>query len=163
MAEDTINTLAIAIEVFLDLESWEYSQLEDGSYIMDFAGDAGQWRCMLRVREVETQVVFYALCPVNCPEERYPAMMEFLTRANYGMVIGNFEMDLEDGEMRFKASIDLDGGEVGPTLIRNMVWAGCAMMDRYLPGILQMITGATTALQAITAIESEAVEEEPAN
>lgn len=29
---------------------------------------------------------------------------EFLTRANYGLVFGNFEMDMHDGEIRYKPS-----------------------------------------------------------
>ena len=45
----------------------------------------------------------YAISPVGADvsnlEER-AAMAEFLCRANYGMRYGNFEMDLQDGELR---------------------------------------------------------------
>ncbi|MDJ1171766.1 hypothetical protein PMG71_20260 [Roseofilum sp. BLCC_M154] len=32
-------------------------------------------------------------------------MAEFLTKANYGMILGDFELDLTDGELRDKTSI----------------------------------------------------------
>ena len=33
-------------------------------------------------------------------------MMKYLTLANYGVVNGNFEMDLSDGEIRYKSYVD---------------------------------------------------------
>jgi len=47
---------------------------------------------------------------------------EFLTRANYGLNIGNFEMDFQDGEIRFKTAIDVE--EVILRLSIFYVW-GC--------------------------------------
>ena len=46
------------------------------------------------------------------PEEMRVPMAEFLTRANYGLRIGNFEMDFEDGEVRYKSSVDFEGIEL---------------------------------------------------
>ena len=40
------------------------------------------------------------------PEEKRSAVAEFITRANYGLPGGNFEMDWRDGELRYKVFLD---------------------------------------------------------
>jgi hypothetical protein len=80
------------------------------------------------------------------------AIAEFLTRANYGMTIGNFELDYTDGEIRYKTSIDVTNDQLSPALIQTLVYINVAMMDEYLPGIQAVIDGATP-IAAIQAIE----------
>lgn len=79
---------------------------------------------------------------------------EFITRANYGMVIGNFEMDFRDGEVRYKTSVDVEGSELTYEICRQVVVTNVMLMDRYLPGIMAVITGALTPAQAIAQIEA---------
>ena len=66
---------------------------------------------------------------------------KFLTRANYGMMIGNFEMDFTDGEIRYKTSIDVEGDKLSSALIKRLVYANVMMMDEYLPGIVSVTEG----------------------
>lgn len=55
---------------------------------------------------------------MNVPEDRRLALAEFLTRANYGLFIGNFEMDWQDGEVRYKTSIDVAGDRLSTALVQ---------------------------------------------
>jgi hypothetical protein len=66
---------------------------------------------------------------------------KFLIRANYGMMIGNFEMDFTDGEIRYKTSIDVEGDKLSSALIKRLVYANVMMMDEYLPGIVSVTEG----------------------
>src|SRR5579863_2871455 len=65
----------------------------------------GDWTLYARADEDHRQVMFYSVLPAKVGEDRKPAMAEFLIRANFGLNIGNFEMDWEDGEVRFRTSI----------------------------------------------------------
>jgi hypothetical protein len=78
---------------------------------------------------------------------------DFLTRANYGLIVGNFEMDLNDGEVRYKTSIDVEGDELTPALLRNLAYTNVKTMDRYLPGLMSVMYGALTSEQAIHMVE----------
>jgi hypothetical protein len=69
------------------------------------------------------------------------AIAEFLTRANYGMTIGNFELDYTDGEIRYKTSIDVTNDHLSSALIQTLVYTNVAMMDEYLPGIKAVLAG----------------------
>ena len=98
-------------------------------------------------------MVFYSICPTACPEEKRASMMEFLHRANYGLHMGNFEFDGSDGEIRFKTSVDVEGSELNTKLCRNAVYMNCLMMDRYLPGILGLMYGEMTVVEAIQKVD----------
>lgn len=80
-------------------------------------------------------------------------MAEFLTRANYGMLIGNFEMDFTDGEIRYKTSIDVEGDRLTSPLMQQIVYANVRTMDRYLPGIRKVIETDLTPAEIIASIE----------
>ena len=80
-------------------------------------------------------------------------MAEFITRANYGMIVGSFEMDYGDGEVRYKTSIDVEGDRLSLGLVRQLVYINVLMMDRYLPGIMKVAYGDVDPAAAIDSIE----------
>src|SRR4030081_1049823 len=95
---------------FFTQDEWPYTQLEGRPMLrMNFRGNNGRWLCIAQAREEQEEFVFYSVCDVNVPEDKRAAMAEYLTRANYGLYIGNFEMDYSDGEIRYKTSIDIEG------------------------------------------------------
>jgi hypothetical protein len=150
---DRIMTTLMA---FFDQEDWSYVQVADRPILkLGFTGKNGNWTCYAQVRELDEQFVFYSICPLNVPERKRPAVMEFLTRANYGLVIGNFEMDLDDGEIRYKASLDAESCELSLGMVKNAVYANVLMMDKYLPGILSILGGNVPPAEAIDEIEAE--------
>jgi hypothetical protein len=105
------------------------------------------------VAEEQDRVVFYSVAPKETPPDRRLAMAAFLTRANYGMLIGNFEMDFADGEVRYKTSIDVEGDRLSTALMQQIVYANVRTMDRYLPGIYQIMETAQTPEEVIAQIE----------
>ena len=121
---------------------------------MAFQGHAHQWTCWAQAREDTGQIVFYSVAPVAIPADKRPALAEYITRANYGLIVGNFEMDFDDGEFRYKTSIDLEGVGPDPALFVPLVYANVATMDRYLPGVMSMIYGNASPVEAIAQIEA---------
>jgi hypothetical protein len=150
--EQIFNAL---IEFFED-DEWDFQWVEGMSVLsMGFAGRNGKWMCYAQARERQQQFVFYSVMPVNAPPEQRQTMAEFITRANYGMIVGNFELDFDDGEIRYKTSIDVEGATLFPPLIRQVVYANVFIMDRYLPGLMSVLYGGKNAAEAIAAIETE--------
>ena len=83
----------------------------------------------------------------------HAAVSEFITRANFGMIIGNFELDLSDGEVRYKTSVDLEGVDIQSNMLRNLLYANVLTMDKYFTGLMRVIYGGITAQEAIQEIE----------
>jgi hypothetical protein len=90
---------------------------------------------------------------VKIPENRRVAVGEYLNRANYGLLSGNFEIDHNDGEVRYKTCIDVTGDRLSEALIRRLVYTNVFMMDRYLPGIMAVAYGNKSPKEAIEDIE----------
>ncbi|NTV84461.1 MAG: YbjN domain-containing protein, partial [Bacteroidales bacterium] len=58
---------------------------------------------------------------------------EAVARANYGLRVGKFELDCDDGDMRFQVSQILTGDAVGEEVIDRMIVTAINMLDMYLP------------------------------
>lgn len=93
---------------------------------------------------------------LEVPREQMRPIAEYLTRANYGLPLGNFELDMMDGEINFKTSVELAGCELSPAMVRPLVLTGVETLNYYLPGLQQVLAGEATPAQAIAAIEADA-------
>ena len=151
MGEQQIFNLLIE---FFEEDEWDF-QWTAGTPIlsMGFQGMNGSWLCYAQAREPEEQVIFYSDLAINVPPDKRLKIAEFITRVNYGMVIGNFEMDFEDGEVRYKTSLDIEGAELTAAMIRQLVYANLVITDRYLPGIMQVMYSNISPEAALDNIE----------
>ena len=144
----------VTLGEFLEADDWHPQRLgEKTIYRMVFSGENGQVACFAQVRTDLEQLVFYVMAPVKVPKETRQAVADYITRANYGLRIGNFEMDFQDGEVRYKSSLDFEDVGLSPELIQHAIYPAVQTMDRYLPGLMRVIYGGTSPEEAIDAIE----------
>ncbi len=144
-----------AVINFFKENNWLFFQMEQEPALqMSFQGENGQWMCLVKVREEQEQLIFYSISPVKVPENKRLVMAEFLSRANFGLSIGNFELNFADGQIRYKTSIAAKGNGVNSALIGQLIFANLLTMDEYLPGIMSIIYTELSAVEAIAQIES---------
>jgi len=117
-------------------------------------GIHGTFVVAARVLEEDQRLVFYAFVPEDTAEDRRDEMMRFVTRANYGMIVGNFELDLGDGEVRFKVSVDLEGVKDISPLVMPQLTSCVAIFDQYLPALGAVQRG-TPVAEALAAVERQ--------
>ncbi len=139
---------------FFDEDDWHYEEMSEGGLLrLGFRGDEAHWTCYAQAREEQEQFVFYSVAPVHAPPERLAAVAEFVCRANYNMVMGNFELDFSDGEVRYKTSIDLEGLPAEPIAFKNVIYPNVLTMDRYVGALMAVIGGGVDPGTAIAAVE----------
>lgn len=120
-----------------------------------YAGDNGEFRCLALIRTDLEQLLFYAVAPVRVVAESRLVVAEYITRANYGLRIGNFELDFSDGEVRYKSSIDFEGEQLTGNLIRNTIYPAVELLDTYLSGLMKVAFGGVEPALAIAEIEGQ--------
>ncbi|MDZ4670901.1 MAG: YbjN domain-containing protein [Phototrophicales bacterium] len=153
-----------AIVRFFKDDDWNFYEMDDAPVLtMTFSGKNGRWTCYAQAREAQEQFVFYSVCPINAPKEKLAEVVEFITRANYGMIVGNFELDYNDGEIRYKTSIDIEGTDFPPVLVKQVVYANVVVVDRYLSGLMRVIYGDVAPVDEIAKIESMPQVDTPVN
>ncbi|MEL7037561.1 MAG: YbjN domain-containing protein [Cyanobacteria bacterium J06592_8] len=149
------TSISQIVNRFFDEEDWDYVRLEDGMTLeMAFVGDNGRWSCLAQARDEDEQFLFYSICPIATPQEMRSQMAEFLTKANCGLILGNFELDYSDGEISYKTSIDVEGDRLTSALIESLVYTNVTMMDRYLPSITAVLNGMSPD-NAIALVETD--------
>jgi hypothetical protein len=123
----------------LDERDVGYSTSDDQAVRTDLRGEVATYRIVARVEsEVDLfQVVGYS--PMRVPEGCRPAIAEAVARANYGLRLGKFELDMDDGELRFQMAQVLTGESVGEEIIARMISTAINMLDMYLPAFLSVI------------------------
>lgn len=137
-----MNTTFETIKQFFSEDEWFFIDIEDQDMLrlrMNHWGENGRFSCQAEFNEKHQIFYFYSYFPINVPEDKQAKMAEFLTRVNYGIRIGNFEMDYENGEVRFRTSLDFEDQVLNYALISNHVYPNVWMMDRYLPGLFAVV------------------------
>jgi hypothetical protein len=94
------------------------------------------------------ELSIYLYFPEKVPEVKRYTVMEFLTRINLHIPMGHFEIDLEDGRVRFVVSQLL---ELTLTLMRRAL----DRVETFFPGILRIVHGNLHAVAALTEIEQK--------
>ncbi|MEM6253775.1 MAG: YbjN domain-containing protein [Cyanobacteria bacterium P01_D01_bin.156] len=144
-----------SIITFFKEENWPFTKLKNQPVLrLAFEGKNGQWDCYAQAIEKKQQFVFYSVCSFPVPQDKIQSIAELITRANYGMILGNFEFDYTDGEIRYKTSIDVEGSTLDSALIQNLVYTNIMTMDQYLPGILAVLDQGVPPSQAIQLVEA---------
>ena len=145
---------AFVVTDYFEVNGWPVRVLPDeGAIGTGFRGDHGQWTCAAQAFDAPTRFLFYSLCPLLVSPVRLAGMAEFVARSNYGLVVGNFELDFSDGEIRYKTSVDAGADALTHELIDRCVMANVVTMDRYLPGITMVLNGDRTPEEAVAVVE----------
>lgn len=150
-----------ATQSVLQKQGWQFYDLGDATLRIDVQGPTANWMILVQCIEESEQLIAYSICANKPPTSRYGAVQEFLTRANFGLRIGNFEFDLEDGEIRFKTSIAFAGTVSVEPMIEKSLLLNIMTMQQYLDGILQVMFSDIAPLEAIARIESSSALSEP--
>jgi hypothetical protein len=138
-----------------DLE-WHY-QLDEKREIVRLGVSCqhGAFEVIIHVLDDIDVVKCFSIFPIRVPEESRAAVAEYLTRANYGLMFGNFEMDYSDGEVRFRTSMNTDDVAINSVVARHLVQQNINTADRYLSGLLRVVYGQVAPAAAIREVESQ--------
>ena len=99
--------------------------------------------------------------PLSADENYRLAVAEYITRANFNMRNGNFELNMEDGEIRFKTYFHVGAGALDPAGARIAIMLPFLMIDRYGDGLLEVLFGFKSPKEAFEAIPRQSSSPDP--
>ena len=82
---------------------------------------------LFRVQEKNKLLAVYGILPFLIPESHQSAAILLITQINYDMLIGNLEMDINDGEIRYKNAIDIEAIGIDDNIIEHLLQSVIAM------------------------------------
>jgi hypothetical protein len=155
---------AETVEKVLKRFGWKPEETEEEAVVrVDFSSHPiplSEARAIVRV-DVERFVFLFSFREHAQPKAR-PEVAEFITRANFGMTVGNFELDYDSGLIRFKSSVDFTHVELSELLVRNAILCAADVVDLYGNVLAEVARGEKKARAAIKDVEKQTEESERA-
>lgn len=139
----TKERLTELIRRWLDRNRWFYSYNAQKSYFQmpmkSQSNVISSFRLVVDTNLVNFLRVFVIL-PDACRKEKMSELKVVLSDLNYGLISGNFEMNPQDGIIRYKlcaACIDLD--QISDGFIADCIVRACATVDRHVGRIKEAL------------------------
>jgi hypothetical protein len=139
-AESPASMADIVQQFFLE-QRWPYEDMGEQLYRVQVEGGEAEWVCLVKLDEERHFCLVYSVLAEAVPPKKRTRMSLFLAETNYDIGVGSFEMDPEDGEVRFRTSIDVEGDRLSRALFERLVTMNITMMDQYIESLLEMIRG----------------------
>lgn len=152
-----MEKLIKGIKAFFDKTNWKYEYFEDKKMfvtVIDMKDELGKIRVVVHLKE--SGYITYAILNNTVTSSAMVRVSEYLHRANYGLGLGNFELDYRDGEVRYKLfTLYGDQATDEDNIIESLV-VPILMVDRYGKNLLKvMINNDISVEEAINAAEKE--------
>ena len=142
------------LKQYLDHAGWQVEEIEPGS---SFRSRKERERAAViyyfQIKTELEQFLFYIVPEINVFKELLHPAAEYICRANFGMRIGNFELDFRDGQVAFRSSINFKGVPLSEKLIDNMIQPALTAYEEFYPGLIRVLAALDTPAQAIAKIE----------
>ena len=157
MAKEYSQAIANAIHAFLTEDDWHFAfDEEKGIFKFNLTLKSKIRKVEYFIRVASNDYTVYTVSSISADEDD-PKMMatmaEFVCRANYGLRDGNFELDMRDGEIRYKSYVNCKNYMPSQDVIRDSIYCPAAMFKNYGDGIVEIIFNEMSAKDAVDMCE----------
>lgn len=152
LSDEPSDLMSIVVAALAE-RGWQHSVRGEGWRTALVQGPHTSYELQFRADDAMQLLVTYCVLPMRVPPALRGAMCETIARANHGLLLGAFELDLSDGELRFKNSVDVEGSALVPLMVHNMIAASLFACDRYYPAIAKVLYAGARPADAVAEVE----------
>ena len=160
----TMREAVAAVRRTFDNEGWKYDyNAEDNVFSIKFSLKKTKLstiriivRCAPSSRSPGDclRISSFGYIPMKADDDCKIQVSEYLTRINYKLALGNFEMDFSDGEVSFRYACNVLDGMIGEDALDDLTTLPIAMFEKYGNGLLAVMMGMMTPEEAIRQADS---------
>lgn len=151
-----MNKLKQSIQSELNNMKFKYeidNNDDDGLFVFSIKMDNSTGSLKMIIQLLGERFLVYALLSNRAPRAKLSAVSEFLNRANFGLINGNFELNYSTGEVRYKSFVNAKEINVSSAIIRDSILVPVMMFSKYGDGLLNVMTSKNTPESIIRNIE----------
>jgi hypothetical protein len=150
-----MNSVHEVVEAYLKSQRWHY-QYHTKRKHFELIVTAGRFvDCRMIIAVTSRALMVMTRFPLRVPVERRQEAAEMIVRANFGLAMGAFEMDMDDGEVRFKVVHLTKDGVPSLEIVEEIVDVGLMVFRTYARAFLEVALTARSAAEAISAAEAK--------
>jgi len=156
---DTAAEIRKAVEDYFETEGAKYMPFDErGVAHATYGVDVKFGHVEVFFHAYRDMLILHFIVPLKAGEDERAKVGEFLHRANYGLKVGNFDFDFNDGEISYRVAIYCGSDEFEPPRHEQIDAAlsiGLMMIDRYGDGLVKVMFGLAEPEDAIDASEED--------
>ncbi len=104
------------------------------------------------------KLILHLILPLSAEEDERAKVGEFILRANYGLKVGGFDFDFNDGEISYRTSIYCGDEEFSAPTYEQIDFAlviGLIMIEKYGNALVKVMFGVLEPDDAIESVEGD--------
>jgi hypothetical protein len=137
----------------LDELKWKYRRYEGRPVLYSgFNCDAGQWDFNMTARETSSGLFLLAVnsfIPNKARPECRAAGAELITRINFELSLGCFEMNYDEGEFRFRTSMIAPAADITAGIVEHLIRSNLCIVEERFPQIMAVLYAGVTPADAM--------------
>jgi hypothetical protein len=140
MADSLLSQFA----AFMKECNWVFTVDEEKSTIICWStNEVASLRVLIMVKEQQKHVICTISWEMRCPRECRRNMVRLCTQLNYDLSLGFFAIDEQDGEVRYRHSVDVEGLELSAAFVANFLNGSVTNARKYYLTVDRVLHGAT--------------------
>jgi len=112
----------------------------------------GIYHCFAEDREELKTFLFLSFLGTSCPFQKRDEMCRMLTMINSNLLYGNFEMELDNGNIKFRTGIAYQDIEITKEAIANMIAKNIDTIDISHPQLVKFMYGEMTMVDVYNSL-----------
>jgi hypothetical protein len=104
-----------------------------------FAMKNTRFDCLIAVNAQDNCVQLTGLIPIGVPSEKRREVCDLLALINWRLALGKFQMDLDNGELRFQGTALYSQGNLADEVMRQLIGRCAVSIDNFFPAFAAVI------------------------
>jgi hypothetical protein len=146
-----IPLLPIVIEA-AELDGSTVTHIDEDTVATTAHGEHARYPLVIRVNDEMRLVVCTCTVPVAVPEHRRLPVAEFASRVNARLSIGSLYVDMDDGEVSSRASIDVESGTLSVKMALNLMSAAVSACELSFEALMTVAFGGAEPKDAAASV-----------
>lgn len=158
MERDTIGEIRAAVEDFFKQDKLKFIPFDERDVASaTYSSDTKFGHVTVFFRVNKDRLVLRTIIPLNADEAERSKVAEFLLRANYGLKVGGFDFDFNDGEISYRTSLYCGTDKFSPPTYEQIdfsVLVSLMMIEKYGNALVKVMFGLVEPEDAIESVET---------
>jgi hypothetical protein len=133
------DDLMSIVRSMLDNNTYRYQQPSSETLTFTIRNEHATYNLFFAVQVTKSLVQLMSNYGSHAPAHRRVAVAEALSRINTALGLGNFELDFDDGDIRFRVACDVEDGLLSEKMASNMLSCTMYCMERFHGALMRVM------------------------
>lgn len=143
------------VKTYFKNREWQFTQATNkNTFFIGFGSSNGTFQTILELLN-DQSLTFFSIFGSDTPQDKKNTILILLNLINNDRFLGNFEMNPESGEIRYKTCLSLKFIQLNPEILDEVIVRNITTMDKFIPAIKDVLFNEKSPFEAYTSTLSK--------